>query len=470
MSQTETAIASWLEEEPDDEEFYPRRPFWRRPLFIALAVIVVVALIGGGLFIKNSLLTTKPIQYQYSNASTGNLAIRVSATGPIASTAVYNLNFPTSAKLTELDVSLGQQVQAGQVLAKIDPTALQDAVNQAQASANSSWTNYQNAITNLNDVKAQNDPCPTTGAQPKTQAQCTQAIDQAQEQVNSDWSQYQVVVAQLQTAQDNLGEATLTAPAAGTVVTINGVIGQTVGSGGSGNSGSGSSSAFMVIENLSQLSITAQVNEADIASVKVGQAASFTVEAYPSATFHGSITAISPLGQTSSSVVTYPVTIAVDTSNLNGDNLLPGMTATLEITTQERIGVVLLPNKALTFARTLLATGKISSSQVRALLASPAQNTGSQAQQGTASFVVELKNGALTPKLIYTGLTNGTNTEIVSGLSDGEQVVSGQVGATATTTTGGSGTGGGIFGGGGFGGGGGGGGGGGRGGGGGGGG
>jgi RND family efflux transporter MFP subunit len=455
MSQTDTtSIVSWLEDEPDDEkELYPQQPFWRRPLYIALAVIVVVALIGGALFIKKAFLTTKPIQYQYSNASTGNLAIRVSATGPVASTAVYNLNFPTPAKLTELDVSLGQQVQAGQVLAKIDPTALQDAVNQAQASANSSWTNYQNAILNLNDVKAQNNPCPTTGNPPKTQAQCTQAIDQAQEQVNSDWSQYQVVLAQLQTAQDNLGGATLTAPAAGTVVSINGVIGQTVGSGGgSGSGGSSGSSAFIVLENLSQLSITAQVNEADIASVKVGQTASFTVEAYPGDTFHGSVTAISPIGQTSSSVVTYPVTISVDTSNLNGANLLPGMTATLQITTQERIGVVLLPNKALTFARTLLATGQISSGQIRSLLANAAQNAGSQTQQGTPTFVVELKNGKLTPKIIYTGLTNGTNTEVISGLADGEQVVSGQVGATATTTTGGTGGGGGIFGGGGFGG------------------
>src|SRR5262249_16725347 len=152
--------------------------------------------------------------------------------------------------------------------------------------------------------------------------------------------------------------------------------------------GSSASSAFIVLENLSQLSITAQVNEADIASVKVGQSASFTVAAYPGATFHGSVTTILPLGPTSSGVVTYPVTISVDTNSLNGDNLLPGMTATLTITTQERIGVVLVPNKVLSFARILLASGKISSSQVRSLLANALQNAGSQTPQGTATFVV----------------------------------------------------------------------------------
>ncbi|HLV98845.1 MAG TPA: efflux RND transporter periplasmic adaptor subunit [Ktedonobacterales bacterium] len=455
MPQTGTSFARWLEEDDLDEE-EPGQGFFnrRRIVLIGLIALLILALVGGGLLLSGHVFSSPPIQYQYTSTSTGNLTVSVSASGPIASTAVYDLNFPSAGTLTELDVSVGQVVKAGQVLAKINPTSLQDAENQAQAQVNSAWTNYQSAVLNLQNVTAQNDPCPTTATPPataKTQQQCTLAIDQAQNQANSAWDSYQSALANLQTAKDNLGNAVMTAPAAGTIVSINGSLGEQVGSGGSGGSGSGSSSAFIVLENLSQLAITGQVNEADIGTVKVGQSASFTVPAYPSNTFFGTVTSVSPLGQTSSGVVTYPVTVSVDSHSLSGVNLLPGMTASLEITTQERIGVTLVPNKALTFARTLLSTGQISRSQVQALLAAAIQQAGSSA--GTASFVVEMQNGKLTPRVIFTGLTNGTNTEVLSGLQSGEQVADGETGGTLTPTTttggGGGGGGGGIFGGGG---------------------
>jgi multidrug efflux pump subunit AcrA (membrane-fusion protein) len=454
MSQTGTSFARWLEDdELEDEE--PGRGWYnrRRLLIIGLAALAILALVGGGLLLSSRVFSSNPIQYEYGAATTGNVTVRVSATGPIGSTAIYDLNFPGSGKLIELDVSVGEQVQAGQLLAKIDPTALQDAEDQAQAQADAAWSNYQSALLNLQTVTAANDPCPTTAtppATPKTQAQCTQAIDQAQNQVNSAWANYETAAANLQTAKDNLAGATMTAPAAGTIVSINGTVGSQVGSGSGngGNGSSGSSAAFIVLEDLSKLAITAQVNEADIGTVKVGQSARFTVAAYPSDTFFGTVASVSPLGQTSSGVVTYPVTVSVDTGSLDGVNLLPGMTASLEITTQERIGVVLVPNKALTYARSLLVSGQISRSEVQSLLASAVQQAGSAAQTGTAGFVVEMQNGKLTPKVIFTGLTDGTNTEVISGLQDGEQIVVGQTGGTATPTTTGGG-GGGIFGGGG---------------------
>lgn len=458
MSQTGTSFARWLDDDEPDEEESGQGQFRRqRLLVIGLVALVLLALVGGGLLLSSHVFSSTPITYQYTSTTTGNLTISVSATGPIASTAVYDLNFPGSGKLTELDVTVGQQVQVGQLLAKIDPTSLNDAVNQAQAQADSAWTNYQGALLNLQTVTSQNDPCPTTATPPataKTQAQCTQAIDQAKNQVNSAWASYETAKANLQTAQDNLDGATMTAPAAGTVVSINGTVGSQVGSSsgsGSGSGGSGGgSSAFIVLEDLTQLSITGQVNEADIGTVKVGQSARFTVAAYPTSTFFGTVTSVSPLGQTSSGVVSYPVTVSVDTHSLNSINLLPGMTANLEITTQERIGVTLVPSKALTFARSLLTSGQISRSQIQSLLASAVQQAGS-GSSGTATFVAVVQNGKLTPKIIFTGLTNGTNTEVVSGLQSGEQVVDGETGgkATPTTTTGGGGAGGGIFGGGG---------------------
>lgn len=456
--QTGTSFARWLEEDDLDEEEPGRGVSGRRRLLlIGLAAVLLLAVGGGAFLLSSRVFRSNPVQYQFGTTSTGNVTVTVSSTGPIASTAVYNLNFPTSGTLTELDVAVGQQVQTGQVLARIDPTSLQDAENQAQAQVNSAWLNYQNALLNFKDVKAANDPCPTTAtppATPKSQQQCNLAIDQAQEQVNSAWANYETAKTQLQTAKDNLGNAVMKAPAAGTIVSINGTVGAQVGSGGgsggsSGSSGSGSSSAFIVLEDLSQLAITAQVNEADIASVKVGQSVRFTVSAYSSNTFFGTVTAISPLGQSSSGVVSYPVTVSIDSHSLNGASLLPGMTANLSITTQERIGVVLVPNKALTYARSLLVSGQISRSQVQSLLAAALQQAGSQAPSGTATFVAVLQNGTPTPQVIFTGLTDGTNTEVLSGLQAGQQVLVGQTGGNTTPTTTSGGGGGGIFGGGG---------------------
>jgi RND family efflux transporter MFP subunit len=396
--------------------------------------------VAGGLLLRNRSGSVAP-QYRYGSVTTGDLTIAVTATGPVGSQVIYNLNFQTSAKLTEIDVSVGQQVQAGQLLAKIDTTALQDAVNQAQASLHSAQVSYSNALQNLRDVRAQNSPCPTTATPPaasKTQAQCTQAIDQAQQQVNTALAQVQSARVQLQTAQDNLKNGGLTAPAAGTIVAINGTVGAVTGG----------SSPLFVLEDLNQLSIVAQVNEADISSVKIGQVARFTVAAYPSTTFHGTVTAIALVGVTTSNVVTYNVTISVDQNSLNGAQLLPGMTASLSITTAQRIGVLLVPNTAISFARSLLTSGQLDRNTVRTLLANAAtQTVNGQAPQGTPSFVVEMKNSTLTPVIIYTGLTSGTSTEVISGLAEGDQVLIGQINATTTTTSGG-GTGGGIFGGG----------------------
>ncbi len=446
--QSGASFDRWITEADldEDEPFQPPRPFWRRPALIVTAVIILIVAVGGGLLLRSRSGNAAPV-YRYGTVTTGDLTVAVTATGPVGSQVVYNLNFPTSARLTELDVTVGQVVQAGQLLAKIDTTALQDAVNQARASLNSANVNYNNALINLRDVRAQNSPCPTQATPPatsKTQAQCTQAIDQAQQQVNTALAQVQSARVQLQTAEDNMTSGGLTAPAAGTIVAINGTVGSITG-------GGNASSALIVLEDLNQLSIVAQVNEADISSVKVGQPARFTVAAYPSATFHGTVTAISLIGQTTSNVVTYNVTVSVDQNSLNGVQLLPGMTASLSITTQQRIGVVLVPNTAISFARTLLTNGQLDRTQVRNLLANATQTANGQAPQGTASFVVEMKNGKLTPVLIFTGLSSGASTEVISGLADGDQVLVGQVNptGTTTTTTGGGGFGGGIFGGGG---------------------
>lgn len=459
----------------ESEPLAPRRRWWRQPRWIALiaAVVIVALLLGTVAFLRGR---PTPITYTTQQVTQGNLTTTVSATGPLQS-ATYDVNFSGSGTLSEIDVQVGQKVKVGQVLAKLNPQSLQDAVNsaqtalnnaerslgftetQAQDSANAAYATEQTALSkcgsNQNCINQAEDQYASA------QVQANAQVASAQDQVSADQQA-------LTTAQHNLGDATLTAPHAGIVGVINGTVGGTPGassSSGSGSSGSGGS-AFIEILDLSSLQVTADINEADIGKVVVGQSAAFTVSAYGTRRFRGTVKTISPVGQTSSNVVTYPATINVDTSNLQGANLLPGMTANVTITTAQRVGVLLIPTSAVTYARSQLTAGAINRNQILSafqqagqMLAS-AQSSDPTAQQDNlaASYVLERSNGKWVVKPVVLGLTNGSAYEVLAGLNAGETVVTGQSGGSSTSSTTSSsglvpgGTRGGGFGGGGFGG------------------
>lgn len=503
-----------IDTDTDDFDFtpVPPAPYARRkpkPWLIALIVALVLLLLGGGLLTYRNLTRAPAVQYTQAAATVSNLTVTASGTGPVQAGAIYNLNFATSAPIQTIDVQVGQQVTQGQKLATLDPTALQDVVNQAQNSVNAAQTSLNNAYTSLSNTKNQqaattdnakitetnqlnscqtygtpNPPAgggsgnstatPTPTPNPTTIANCKQqvtdqynqavdqansSIDNASNQVTSAQQQLTNAQTQLQTAKDNLKNGTLTAPHAGVIEAINGLVGENAGSGGSGgsgsssggssSSGSGSSSAFIVLVDASTLNVAAQINEANIASIAVNQSAQFTVAAYPSQTFNATVTSIDTLGQTSSSVVTYVVNLAVDMQSIGSDHVYPGMTATVNITTAERISTLLVPSTALSFSTTAIQNGELSASDLRSLAGgSASKSTGTTGSKG---IVVELKNGKLVPVLVTIGLTNGQQTEILSGLQEGDQVIVSQTGgkSSASTTTGGTRS---IFGGGGFGG------------------
>jgi RND family efflux transporter MFP subunit len=197
----------------------------------------------------------------------------------------------------------------------------------------------------------------------------------------------------LQTAQNNLAAATLTAPTGGTIASLNGSVGQwisggPVGTSSSTTSSSSSSSAFITLTDLGSPQVSASVSEADIGKVQPGQKVNFTVTAYPNRTFSGTVVAIEPAGTTTSNVVTYVVRTSVDPTDVH---LLPSMTATIAIITQSAENVVLVPNAA-------ISNGRVG---------------------------VLRSNGNVTQVPVVTGITDGVNTQIVSGLQPGDQVVTG---------------------------------------------
>lgn len=457
------------------------RPWWRRGWIVAVSVVALVAIIAGGTLAFARGRKT-PVTYQFATVAQGNLATSISATGPLQGT-IYDATFSGSGKLAEIDVAIGQKVKVGDTLAKLDPTSLQDALNQAQVALSSAQTALGNAQTNQGNVQAQtqaqvaaafdqeqnainacNNPPKGTTAAPNclqlaqdqfasAQAQANAQNASAQAQVSSAQAQLSSAQAALQTATHNARNATLTAPHAGTVAVINGVVGGTPGSASGSSSSTGSAGGvFIEIVDLSSVQVLANVNEADIGGVALGNTASFTVSAYPNRQFRAKISAISPLGVTVSNVVTYPITLDVDTTTLGSANLLPGMTANVTIVTQQRTGVTLVPASALTFAvaaasparynlipRAQLTPAITQARQMlRDLRTSTPNIVGDNPQ---ASIVLERAGGQWVVKPVVLGLTDGSNYEVLSGLSTGESIVVGATGlpgaSTSTSTSGG---------------------------------
>lgn len=405
------------DEEDDDSQLAPprrRRRFW----LIALSILLLVALVGGGAFFYMRRNTSSQVSYTTVPVSIGNLTQTVSASGPLQARAEYDMNFGTSGQISAIDVHVGEQVKPGWVLATLSAPNLQIAVQQAQIAVDNAQNTYNTAVDN--------------GDSSTTIQTDSNALQNAQ--------------LQLQAAQNNQAAATLIAPAHAIVAAINGTVGQSTGSGSS-------TTPFMVLLDTSGFTVTASVNEADIANVQTNQPARFTVTAYTGQTFRATVSSISMVGTTTSGVVSYPVTLTVNMDTVGTAHLFPGMTATITITTAQRIGALLVSNSAFTFPTTALQAGVIT----RSALTSGSTGTGrfgtgtgtpGTQNAGSRHVVLVLRSGKLVPVLITTGLTNGTFSEVLSGLNAGDQVVVSATGgpfANLPTTSGSGTTGGGVF-------------------------
>ncbi|HVB22856.1 MAG TPA: efflux RND transporter periplasmic adaptor subunit [Ktedonobacteraceae bacterium] len=402
---------------PDEEDdgMLVAPPHRRRRLWsIVGCIVLLLILLGGGVFYYMQHTNSSQVQYTTVPVTTGNLTQTVSTSGPLQAKAEYDMNFSISGQISVIDVHVGQQVKAGQVLAEVNAPNQEIAVEQAQLTVNNAQSTYNTAVSN----------------------------GDAQTTLDADYSQLQSAELQLQSAKNSLAAATLTAPGNAVVAAINGVVGQTTGGGGS------STSSFIVLLDTSGFTITAAVNEADVANVQVNQPVRFTVTAYPSLTFRATVSGLSIVGTTTSGVVSYPVTLTVNMGSIGTAHLYPGMTATASITTAQRIGALLVSNSAFTFPTTALQAGVINRSTLTQGFGTTGgitQGTGSAAA-GSRHVVLVLRNGKLVPVLITTGLTNGTVSEVLSGLNAGDQVVVGATGgAFANVSTGSSTTGGGLF-------------------------
>ncbi|MEW6059078.1 MAG: HlyD family efflux transporter periplasmic adaptor subunit [Actinomycetota bacterium] len=343
----------------------------------------------------------------------GNVRSTVSASGTVESPRTVGANFVTGGTVTDLQAEVGDHVSSGEVLAHVDDSsyrvALQSAyagVESAEAGLVSAQANLVSAQASLEELK-EGDPTEAQLAQAEAAVTSARAqIDQAEASISS-------ARAQVTQAQEALDGTELTAPISGTVLSISGDVGSTASSGGSSSSqaststmsdtstsSSSDASGFVVICDLDHLRVQAYFSETDTAHLKVGQRARVTLNALPGKSVRGKVVAIDATSTTVNQVVDYGVTIKL---HRQPRGIRVGQTAVVVVITGVAKDVLYVPSSAVT---TL----------------------------GKQSSVTLLQDGEQVSTLVEVGLEGDEYTEIVSGLSEGDEVVISL--ATGTTGTG----------------------------------
>ena len=364
-----------------------------RPVLVnsLLAVLVLAALVGGYFVIANPFAETASSSASRLTGTVlaGTVSSSVTASGSIAAVNTVAASFAVSGVIATVNTTLGATVAAGEVLGTLDTTDLAKALTKAKTTL----ANARSSLSDANTSLAAADASGSGGSSSQTNS--------AKQQVTSAQSSVTDAINAVATAQSNLDSCTLTAPIAGLVVAVDG----SVGADTSGKSSTTSTStSFVTIADVAQMTMTASIAEADIASVSVGQAASVTFPALSGVTATAKVSAVSPIATASNSVVTYATTISLDAIPAG---LRLGQTAEVSIiTASSKADALHVPTAAVTTAANGTSTVKV------------------------------VASGKTSIKTVILGIIGDTGTEIKSGLTAGQIVVIGTVAATTTGTTG----------------------------------
>ena len=327
-------------------------------------------------------------EFSTSKVVTGNIQTSITATGTIEPVTSVTVGTQVSGIVAHLYVDYNSVVKKGQVIAELDKTNLTSELNTARANLSSaqSTLNYEQA--NFNRYQTLYDKG-LVSADDFENARLTYL--KAKDQVTT-------ATQSLQKAQTNLGYATITSPIDGVVLSKSVEEGQTVAA------SFNTPELFTIAQDLTDMRVIADIDEADIGGVKEGQRVAFTVDAFPDDSFEGKVTQVRQQPTTESNVVTYEVVISAPNNDLK---LKPGLTANVTIYTLEKNDVLVAPSKALRFMPN------------EALLSEGQKIEDVEAPQK----VWTLDGNTFKAHKVETGTTNGMLTEIVSGISEGTEVL-----------------------------------------------
>lgn len=355
-----------------------------------LVIVAVAAIAALAVWLLSGGKKEEKITFDTAAVAPANIMNSITATGTIEPVTSVTVGTQVSGIVSKLFVDYNSVVKKGQVIAELDKTNLMSQLNTAktQLATAQSQLNYQTA--NYKRYKTLFEKG-LVAADDFDNAKLS--YTQAKEQVAS-------AKEEVQRAQTNLGYATITSPIDGVVLSKSVEEGQTVAASFS------TPELFTIAQDLTNMQVVADVDEADIGDVKEGERVTFTVDAYPDDTFEGEVKQVRQEATTTNNVVTYEVVISAPNADLK---LKPGLTANVTIYTAERKGVLSVPSKALRFTPQKETVGKM-----KIVGAANAKNK-----------VWTIEGNSIVAHKVNIGMTDGTNTQIVGGIAEGTKVVTG---------------------------------------------
>jgi HlyD family secretion protein len=301
------------------------KPRWAKWLLI---LVVLGAAAGGVLYFKDD--HTDAPQYQTAAVARGDLIQSVTASGQLNPVLNVQVGSQISGNIAKLFADYNSLVKSNQIVAQLDPAIFQASVHQAEGDL----ANAQAAL-ELQQVETKR-----TKSLFDSKLVSASDYDTGVASLHQAEAQVKIKQAALERSQLDLAHCTIYAPVDGIVISRNVDVGQTVAA------SMNAPVLFQIANDLSNMQIDASVSEADVGNVERGQKVSFTVDAYPSSTFIGTIVQIRNSASNIQNVVTYDTVIGVTNADLK---LKPGMTATVSIITAERTNALKIPNAALRF-------------------------------------------------------------------------------------------------------------------------
>jgi HlyD family secretion protein len=392
----------------------------RRRLYWLLALLVTV--LAGGAYYWFALPSSRTV-YTTVAAKRADLTIEVSATGTLEPVTQVDVSSELSGIVRTVNVEENQQVKKGDVLARLDTAKLSAQVESARASVQAARAQVADAEATLAQAEQTYDRSSKLSARGMVSNQdldtARTSRDRAKIAVLSGKAALAVADANLKLKQTDLANSVIYAPIDGVVLTRDVDPGQTVAS------SLQAPVLFVIAEDLKHMELKAAIDEADVGSVRKGQKADFTVDAYPDRTFHASISDIAFASSTTDGVVTYTADLAVDNSDLA---LRPGMTATVSVITNEIKDAVTVPNATFRFRPPSNEKSAGRGFSLTNLFMPRFRRTRSQVEQPAADgsrTLYVLKDGVPVAVHVKAGATDGERTQIVSGLEAGAKVVTG---------------------------------------------
>ncbi len=382
----------------------------------------LIALVFIGAFYGYQSYTTKSTAtktYISEPATIGNLIVEVSASGTLQPLTKVDVSSEQSGVVREVNFDENDFVKKGDILAILDTTTLSAQVERAEASVVAAKARITDAQTTLKEIEQTLGRSKSLAIRGTLSQQDLEGVvakrDRALSAITSVEADLAVAQADLKLQQAALAKSTIYAPIDGIILTRSVDTGQTVAA---------SLSApvlFVIAADLKNMKLEAAIDEADIGMVAKDQKAQFKVDAYPDKKFNAAITQIAYASQTTDNVVTYEAQLGVNNADLT---LRPGMTANVDIIVREVNGVLTVPNTAFRYQPTPVAEAKSFSitSMFMPRMGRQQVKAAPAAADGTRTLYI-LENGSPEAVQVKTGSTDGTRTEVLSGLAENDVIV-----------------------------------------------